>query len=242
MDPEIEDRFNKIEKKLDAKTKDIWDKLPALTGILIPIVIASVGWYYTNENSKSQLDIQKLTNDNQFQIALVNANVGQSELIKDFMQHLTNKDTAIRNIAIEAILYAAPTPGKKIVDVLSKTSDKQTRLFAADALSTKRLDLITNLFSDQKQARLIAANEIVTNWSNDKQLLAEILNRTKDCLSDKESSSNCSDGVFNSFTILSSFSKQLLTENKSIISSIANRIPPTNIKTKKLANDLIKQF
>lgn len=241
MDPEIKERFEKIDKKLNSKQKDFWDKSKALTGILIPIAIAAVGWYYTSENNKSQLEIQRLNNENQFQIALVNSNVGQSELIKDFMQHLTSKDTASRNIAIEAILYAAPTPGKKIVEVLSKTGDKQTRAFAVDALAGKRTDLIGNLFSDQKQVRLVAANEITSNWSNDGQLLVELLNKTKECISGNETS-NCNDGVFNSFAVLPSFSRQLLLANKSTIVSLVNSIAPANTKTKKLANDLLGQL
>jgi hypothetical protein len=231
MDPEINERFEKLDKKPDSKQKDFWDKIQALTGILIPITIAVVGWYYTSENNKSQLEIQRLNNENQFQIALVNSNVGQSELIKDFMQHLTSKDTAVRNIAIEAILYAAPTPGKKIVEVLSRTGDKQTRSFAVDALASKRSDLIENLFSDQKQIRLIAANEIILNWANDGQFLTELLTKTKECISGSETSSNCNDGVFNSFAVLPSFSKQLLLTNKSTIVSIANQIAPSNTKT-----------
>jgi len=242
MDAEIKERFEKPDKKPDVKQKDFWDKIQALTGILIPISIAAVGWYYTSENNKSQLEIQRLNNENQFQIALVNSNVGQSELIKDFIQYLTSKDTASRNIAIEAILYAAPTPGKKIVEVLSKTGDKQTSLFATDALASKRTDLIGNLFSDQKQIRLIAANEIISNWLNDNQFLTELLNKTKECIISNEASSNCSDGVFNSFAVLPSFSKQLLLANKSTIVSIANQIALGNTKTKKLANDLLGQL
>src|SRR5690348_3525945 len=104
MDTEIQRRLEKIEEKLELKKKDAWDKLQSLAGILIPVSIALVGWYYTNANNKNQLEIQQINNDNQFQIALVNSNVGQSELIKDFIQHLTSKDSAARNIAIEAIL------------------------------------------------------------------------------------------------------------------------------------------
>lgn len=242
MDAEIKERLEKIEKKLDYKHKDLWDKIQSLTGILIPLAIAGVGWYYTSENNNSQLEIQRLNNENQFQIALVNSNVGQSELIKDFMQHLTSKDTASRNIAIEAILYAAPTPGKKIVEVLSKTGDKQTRSIAIDALASKRIDLIENLFSDQKQVRLIAANEIISNWSNDNQLLTELLNKVIACISGSVATLNCNDGVYNSFAVLPSFSKQLLLANKSTIVSIANQISPANTKTKKLANDLLEQL
>lgn len=242
MDSEIKELLRKIDKKLDPKQKDVWDKIQLLTGFLIPVTIAAVGWYYTSENNKSQLEIQQLNNENQFQIALVNSSVGQSELIKDFMQHLTSKDTSSRNIAIEAVLYAAPTPGKKIVEVLSKTADKQTRSFAIDALASKRTDLVGNLFSDQKQTRLIAANEIISNWLGDNQLLSELLNKTKECISGEDTTSNCNDGIFNVFAVLKSFSKQALLSNKATIISIADQIPTDMAKTRKLANDLIKQF
>lgn len=242
MDTEIQRRLEKIEEKLDLKKKDAWDKLQSLAGILIPVSIALVGWYYTNANNKNQLEIQQINNDNQFQIALVNSNVGQSELIKDFIQHLTSKDSAARNIAIEAILYAAPTPGKKIVEVLSKTSDQQTRLIAMDALSGKRTDLTAGLFSNQKQTRLIAANEITGNWSNDALLLTELLNRTEDCLKQPEIVFNCSDGVYNFFAVAASFSKQLLQANKQKILALAESIPAGNAKTKKLAMDLAKSL
>ena len=240
MDNQITERPDKVEITKDPKQKDIWDKLQSLSGILIPVAIAAVGWYYTNENSRSQLEIQKLNNDNQFQIALVNSSVGQSELIKDFMQHLTSSDTTTRNIAIEAILYAAPAPGKKIVEALSRTSDKRTRSFAIDALATKRSDLAASLFSDQKQLRIITSNEIITNWSNDGQMLAELLNRTKSCLSNNESSPNCDEGIYNTLIVLPLFSRQLLTANKETILTIASQISPKNDKTKKLADEFIK--
>ncbi len=242
MENDIKERFDKMEKALGSKQKDIWDKLPIFTGLLIPITIAVLGWYFTNEHNKSQLEIQKLNNENQFQVALVNSNVGQSELIKDFMQHLTSKDTAARNIAIEAILYAAPTPGKKIVEVLSRSNDKQTRAFAIDALSSKRLDLIENLFSDQKQVRLVAANEIISNWASDNQMLVELLNRTEKCLGNDGSSANCNDGVYNAFALLPSFSKQLLVSQKQRIAALSNGVPASNQKTRKLAEDVLQKI
>ena len=242
MDQELNDRFVKIEQKLVAKNKDIWDKIQNLSSVFIPVAIALVGWYYTNQNTSNQLEIQKLNNENDYQIALVNSNVGQSEMIKDFMQHLTSQDTAVRNIAIEAILYAAPTPGKKIVEVLSRSHDTKTRSFANDALANKRNDLVSNLFSDQKQTRLAAANEIVTNWADDEKICIELLNRTNECLTKGSGTLNCEDGIFNVFTVLPSFSKSILHSNKERIASIIDKIPIGYAKTSKLANDLLKQF
>lgn len=194
MEKEFIERLEKLEKQLP-KEKDFWEKLQALTPILIPITIAVIGWYFTSAFNKNQLEIQKNNNDNQLQVALINSSVGQSELIKDFMQHLTDKDTAVRNIAIEAILYAAPTPGKRIVEIIAKTSDVKTRDLANDALHSKRLDLIANLFSTQKQIRLIAANEITSNWTTDDQILSGLIEKSVLCLNNPDSSPDCENGV-----------------------------------------------
>ena len=242
MDKEFIERFEKIENKIAAKRKDFWEKLQALTPILIPITIALVGLYFTNQHNKNQLEIQKNNNDNQLQVALINSNVGQSELIKDFMQHLTSKDTAVRNIAIEAILYAAPTPGKRIVEIIARTSDTKTRELANDALSGKRSDLAANLFSTQKQNRIIAANEITSNWTTDNKLLLEILTRTNNCLTNKDSSPDCDNGLYNVMVILPSFSNQLLLTHNQEIRAIINKIPKTSQLTIKQSEELLKKL
>jgi hypothetical protein len=94
----------------------------------------------------------------------INSSVGQSELIKDFMEHLTISDSLKRNIAIETILYSAPTPGKKIVDIILKSGNPAVRQVAKDPLTSKRTDLANNLFSNQNQVTIIAANEILSTW------------------------------------------------------------------------------
>ena len=242
MDKELLDRLEKIEKQLPIKKKDFWEKLQVLTPILIPVAIALVGWYFTDQHNKNQLEIQKNNNENQLQVALINSSVGQSELIKDFMQHLTDKDTSIRNIAIEAILYAAPTPGKRIVEIIAKTSQGNTREIANDALASKRSDLVGNLFSTQKQNRVIAANEISSNWSTDNQILKELLIRSGNCLNNNDSSPDCDNGVYNTIVVLSNFSKDLLVTHKEEIKTLIGKIPKTSQLTISQSEDLLKKI
>ena len=242
MDKELSDRFDKIEKQVSLRKKDFWEKMQVLTPILIPVTIALAGWYFTNQHNKNQLEIQRNNNENQLQVAMINSSVGQSELIKDFMQHLTDKDTATRNIAIEAILYAAPTPGKKIVEIIAKTSQGNTRAIAIDALAGKRQDLVTNLFSSQKQTRLIAANEISSNWSADNQMLSDLLARAANCLTNKESASDCDNGVYNTVIVLSNFSRELLVTRKEQIKALIAKIPAGSRLTINQGEELLNKL
>jgi hypothetical protein len=242
MDTELSTRLDKIEKQIFSKKKDFWEKLPLFTPILIPVTIALVGWYFTNQHNKNQLEVQQINNENQLQVALINSNVGQSELIKDFMQHLTSKDSAVKNIAIEAILYAAPTPGKRIVEIIANSGDAKTREVANDALAGKRTDLVSNLFSTQKEIRIIAANEIMSSWTGDDRMLSAIIARADNCLQNKDSSPDCDNGVFNSIVVLLSFSKQLLSAHKEEIKGLINKIPGTSQLTLTQGKELRKKI
>ena len=59
MEKEIIERLEKIEKKISDNKKDFWGKIQILTPILIPIAIAFVGWYFTNQHNKNQLELQQ---------------------------------------------------------------------------------------------------------------------------------------------------------------------------------------
>lgn len=242
MEEELLQRLTKVENQLSLKKKDAWEKLQVLIPLLIPLSIALVGWYFTNQHNKNELLLQEHNSDNQIQVALINSNVGQSELIKDFMQHLTSPDTAVRNIAIEAILYAAPTPGKRIVEIMARTSDHSTRVQAIDALDSKRIDLVTNLFSALKQNRVIAATEISSNWTSDNELVKEILARAETCLANKDSSPDCDNGVYNSIVVLSNFPKSLIGIYKQEIKALIDKIPGSSQLTLNQAEELLKKI
>lgn len=242
MEDELSQRLTKVENQLSSKKKDVWEKLQVLIPLLIPLSIALVGWYFTNQHNENELLLQERNSDSQIQVALINSNVGQSELIKDFMQHLTSTDTAVRNIAIEAILYAAPTPGKRIVEIMARTSDHSTRAQAIDALESKRTDLVTNLFSALKQNRVIAASEITSNWTSDNELVKEILARAAACLANKDSSPDCDNGVYNSIVVLSKLPRSLLGNYKQEIKALVDKIPGSSQLTLNQTGDLLKKL
>jgi len=241
VEKEIVDRLAKVEEQLAAQKNDLWKKITIITPILIPLVVAFIGWYFTNVHNKNELEIQKINNSNQVKVANINSNVGQSSLIKDFMPHLMNKDTAVRNIAMEAILYAAPSPGKKIVEIIAKSSDSKTRASANDALESKRDDLVNSLFAKQKQRRLSAATEITSNWNSDEQLLSKLISRANECLDGRNTAGDCKNGIYNAMVILPSFAPELLSFYKQELKKLQTKIPTEYTKTADHAQDLIDE-
>jgi hypothetical protein len=242
MEQEIAGRLAKIEEQIKTPRKTVWDKLQVLTPILIPLTIAVLGWYFTNRYNANQLAIEQMNNQKQVEIANINASVGQSALIKDLMIYLTSKDQASQNIAIEAILYAAPGPGKRIVEILARSKNDSVRTFAKAALSGKREDLASNLFSDQKQLRLAAAGEIAANWNNDKEVVLDLFAKAKSCLEGDNTAGNCEDGLYNTMVVLSGFTTEALLPYKKEIMWLIERIPPSSRKTQTIAAQISRKL
>ena len=240
MDKEILDRLENIEKKLSNKKKGFFEKIQILTPILIPITIAFVGWYFTNQHNENQLKLQEMNSENQRQVAMINATVGQSSLIRDFIPHLNSADTSEQNIALVAILYAAPGPGKEIVEIVAKSGNSNASSKANVALANKRKDLINSLFSFQKHTRLIAANEISSNWTSDNKIINELIVKAKNCLHNNSGIIDCNNGVYNVIIVLQNFPKELLKVHEKEIQALIDLIPESNKLTRNQGNKLLK--
>ncbi|TCZ74865.1 hypothetical protein [Flaviaesturariibacter aridisoli] len=225
MDPELHERLDKLERHLAGKKKDLWDKLAVIAPLLLPVALTLVGWHFTNEHNRNQLELQRKSHESELQVAYINSSVGQSELIKDFMQQLTNPDTAVRNIAIEAVLYAAPTPGKRIVEIIARNEGAAGSATARNALQAKRSDLVEALFAAENASRLQAATEIMQNWSADEELLHVLLERSGRCLSDHGVAPDCADGIYQTVSVLPSFTHRLLQAHKPELQALLRRLP-----------------
>jgi hypothetical protein len=231
-----------IDNKRSSKKKDPWEKLQLLTPILIPVTIAFVGFYFTNRYNDNQLQLQRFNDENQRAISFVNAGVAQSGLIKDLIQHLTSKDTSVQKIAIVTVLYAAPIPGKQIVDILAVKGNDNTRSTASNALADKKMDLLQSLFSTQKGIRIVAANEIISSWTTDESLLTELIKKAGNCLSDGNSSPDCDDGVYNTIIVLPSFSRPLLLKHKQELNELVHKIPAASKLTLSASSQLLNKI
>src|ERR1051326_3862128 len=55
-------------KELKAKKKDVWDIFQIIAGFLIPISIALVGYYYSNQMKAAEIETSKSQANNQLNI------------------------------------------------------------------------------------------------------------------------------------------------------------------------------
>lgn len=225
METELRERLDKLERHLAGKKKDAWDKLSLIAPLLLPVALTLVGWHFTNEHNRNQLELQRKSHEAQLQVAYINSSVGQSELIKDFMQQLTNPDTAVRNIAIEAVLYAAPTPGKRIVEIIARNEGAAGSATARHALQAKRGDLVEALFASENGTRVQAAAEILQNWTADEELLHLLLERAGRCMGNRGAETDCADGIYQAVSVLPSFTHSLLVSHRPELQALLTRLP-----------------
>lgn len=245
MEKELIEKLQRIENKLDEqKKKDNWDKLNILTPILIPLSIALVGWFFTSNYNNIQNEIQTSSNTSQEKVALLNAKVGQSQLISDLIDDLSSKNELVRMIATEAILYAAPSPGIKIVETVAKFGNVKDSTFALGALATKRKFLVNNMFSNNITSRNEAINEIITLWRDDEKMVSKLIEKASTCLKQNIDYSVCDTSIYNSIVVLANFTKQPLDIHRKEIKELINNrsIPPKNRVIVTRSYKLLKDF
>lgn len=253
MDQELKERLEAIESKLNEEKKGFWDKIQILTPILIPVILALAGWYFQAEYNETQMVLQKqkdsvqfamqqINDSNQRQIAYMNATVGQSALIKDFIPLINSKDPLERNIAFEAILYAAPAPATRIQELRLTFGNEEDKSRAKDALDLKRADLINKLFSFSKNDRLIAANEIILNWTDDSQIVEGLKIKAIGCLNGTDEISDCNNGAYNALIVLNNFKIATLKKFEQDILDLIKKIPPSQKSTIRQGEKLISKM
>jgi len=129
MDPDIEQRFARIEtdiKEIKKKPKDRWDKLAALAPFLSGVMIGVIGIYATSTYNARQLEMQALQKEREFTIARV-------QTVEKFFPHLSSTDDKVREAALDAVAvlgeqqlalkFAALFGGRSGATVLAKLAN-----------------------------------------------------------------------------------------------------------------------
>ncbi|MFB9844562.1 hypothetical protein [Mucilaginibacter ginsenosidivorans] len=226
---------------MDDKKKDFWDKLQASSTFLIPLIIAVVGWHFTERYNQNQLDLQNRSAEKQNEIENIKLQVAQAQLTKDLMQQLTSTDRTTSDIALATLVYSAPALGKNIADLVAKKGGS-SQLVVANIYDGKRADLITRLFSTSATTRLSAYNEITTSWLNDEQLLAALIAQARSALSSNDMLIDKNNGVYNSLVVFKNYPPKMLIKWKPQLDSLVDAIPSGNGKTRALANELMSKI
>ncbi|MHA4811480.1 hypothetical protein ACX0G9_25495 [Flavitalea flava] len=225
------------------KKRDFWDIVQILGTALIPAAIALAGFFY----SKAQQDATQKNNEIKIQsdiaVANINTSIAQAQLLSTFMESLVSKDTLRQSIAMNAILIGAPVQGKVIVDLLTRskvTNDGQRQ--AIDALSGRRTELITSLYSDNAGIRINSANQLINSWLKDSSTIKEMVGFMNTGLQSPFYLKDPGNGLYNCIVVLQNADSRLLSPHKEALQKILQTIPADNVKTITAMKNLVAKI
>jgi len=221
--------------------------------ILVPSIIAIATLFFQHQYNTNQLELQKRrdsvqlilqqrNDSNQRRIANINADLAQSALIKDFLPLIKSENALERNIAFEALLYAVPIPGKRILDLKIKYGNIEDRQNSQEAVDAKRDELVNNTFSYDKNTRLLASNEITSNWLDDTGIMGKLIERASNCYNQNVTGFDCNQGSYNALVLLTYFSREKLLQYHDEIILLVESIPEKQSRTMKLGTLLLDKL
>ncbi|AZI26443.1 hypothetical protein EA772_14265 [Pedobacter sp. G11] len=237
MDEEIKKRLELLEAASHEKKRDFWDKLQMGSTAMMPIVIAILGWYFTNSYNERQISLSEVKASQDYSLENSKMNVVQVQLIRDFSPQLTGSDATGKDVAIAALLYAAPALGKSVADIFARKNPGSGSV-VADIYQSKRRDLITSLFSKDPAKRLEAYGEISNSWQSDDKFLSDLIGYCEKWQKTKNELIDVNNGLYNSIIVFNGFPLKIIKPFKKRIKEILAGIPSGSTKTLKTANEL----
>ncbi|MCX2454326.1 hypothetical protein OQX61_23855 [Pedobacter sp. PLR] len=234
MEEEVKKRLDQIEASLKENKRDFWDKLQVVSTAMVPLVIAALGWYFTQSYNDRQIKLSEVKTDQENNLENSKLNIVQVQMIRDFSPQLTGKDSTGKEVAIAALLYAAPALGKTIADIFTKQNPgKGTGV--ADLYRSKRRDLITGLFDKDSSKRQEAYGEISTSWQSDDKFLVDLLTYCEKWFKTKNDLIDVDNGIYNSMIVLNGFPIKGLEPYREKVKKLIKEIPGESSKTLKIA-------
>jgi hypothetical protein len=230
----IKERLTELEVRLalleSQKGKDKWDIFNIVASLLIPASIAFAGYYFSNALKQAEIDSNRALADRQEQIAIINAKVGQAELISEFLEPLTGENEQKKRVAIRGILIALPEDGPQIVNAVSQSDPSaEIQEYATTELDMQREQLIRRAFDDEKPVRIAATTDLIRGWSRDAKLVPELIAYANQHIAHKS-------GVINALVILQNVDIQSLKDHREAVLEFTERARPNGPQTAEEAD------
>lgn len=213
--------------------KDTWDRLTALSTILVPASIALAGNFIAQGLKQAEINSEERRAEQSNSIASANTKIAQANLINTLMKSLTSNNPQERKLAVEAVLIALPEQGPVLVRTIAQSDEDKTVQAAAITSLEQRVSLlIRELFSEDAQVRIGAAQDLIQGWRNEPnvvQALIEYATQHRDN----------SNGIYNTVVVLNDFSLHALQAHKQEIIKFIEIAKKTGSKTETKAAALV---
>ncbi len=178
---------------MSEKPKDNWDKAAILMSAMTPMAIFVAGLFISSaaEQASEQRERERASAD-----ALGAQNqlrVDQMDLAVRLLDPLASDDPRKRNMAREIMLSPIIPDGPKILAAISASptvaaaNPQSPPAENANALETKRKELLQSFYSADRDERVRAYRVIMTQWQSDPALLSALLDAANKRWSDADS-------------------------------------------------------
>lgn len=245
---EIEKNISNLQDeitRLKTKKRDAWDKVSVVGSVTLPFVIAMVGYLLTANSKRQDREYNERT-----------IKITQGQMINLFIAHLTDTNALKRQLAIKTISYVLDSSISRslVQTVLYNDTNPgvtiQAREFLKDSVTPTRSlntpqvqdDAVSNLFSNQKEKRINASNDILTNYTKTEEILTKLLTKVRMCLAGNDANADCDNGLYNAMVVLPYFSKSLLAKHKQEIEDLVKSIPDNKPLTQSQGANLLKKI
>ena len=212
--------------------KDLWDRIAALAAILVPAAIALAGHFVAQGLKQAEISSEERRAEQSRVIAEANTKIAQANLINAMMKSLTSENPQERKLAVEAVLIALPEQGPVLVRTVAESDkDEMVQTAARNSLEQRIGTLIRDLYTDNAQVRIGAAQDIIQGWRNEPsvvQALVEFATKNMDN----------SNGVYNTVVVLSELSPRTLQAHKEDVLNFLEIAKATGPKTAAAVNML----
>jgi hypothetical protein len=228
--------------KRERPAKDAWDRLQVLGTLLVPIAIAVAANHFSAQMKQAELEAARITaaaqrqieetrGDRDYAIATANARITQGGFLRTLLDDLLSTDPRKQKLAGQAVLVALPESGPALLRVLEETGSADAKRTATAALNQRRLVLIAQFFSESRATRQAAYESLVSGWSADSTIIAELIAAARD------NKANV-DGVYNSLVFLSHMNRDALSPHVEEIRRFSQEMEGIGPRTKARAEVL----
>jgi hypothetical protein len=152
------------------------------------------------------------------------------------MKSLTSSNPQERKLAVAAVVIALPEQGPVFVRAIAQSDeDPAVQAAANNSLEQRASALIRDLFSENAQVRIGAAQDLIKGWRNEPNVVLALI----EFATQNRENSN---GVYNTVVVLNEFSSRALQAQKQEVLDFIEVAKATGYKTEAKATVLLKRL